>query len=115
ADITHALLDGAYGVLIDNGVLEQHITVVHVPGAFELTYAAKECLQTGDFDAVITLGCVIQGDTPHFDYVCQGVTQGVAMLNTKKKACPVIFGILTTADLQQALDRAGGRDGNKGV
>ncbi len=113
--ITHALLDGAFGSLLDNGVLENNINVIHVPGTFELTYAAKECQRAKRYAAIITLGCVIQGDTPHFDYVCQGVTEGVAILNTKKNACPVIFGVLTTLNMQQAIDRAGGKDGNKGV
>jgi 6,7-dimethyl-8-ribityllumazine synthase len=113
--ITHALLDGAFGALLDNGVIENNINVIHVPGTFELTYAAKECQRAKRYAAIITLGCVIQGDTPHFDYVCQGVTEGVAILNTKKNACPVIFGVLTTLNMQQAIDRAGGKDGNKGV
>jgi 6,7-dimethyl-8-ribityllumazine synthase len=108
-------LDGAFGALLDNGVLENNINVIHVPGTFELTYAAKECQRAKRYAAIITLGCVIQGDTPHFDYVCQGVTEGVAILNTKKNACPVIFGVLTTLNMQQAIDRAGGKDGNKGV
>ena len=115
ANITHALLEGAYTSLIENGVLEHNIKVIHVPGAFELTYAAKECQKQKVFAAVITLGCVIQGDTSHFDYVCQGVTQGISILNTKKSVTPVIFGVLTTLTMQQALDRAGGKDGNKGV
>jgi len=98
---------------------------VHVPGTFELTFAAKQllddyyCLIDGikvhKYSAIIVLGCVIQGDTPHFDYVCQGVTYGISNLNTRTDGCPVIFGVLTTNTLQQALDRAGGVHGNKGV
>jgi 6,7-dimethyl-8-ribityllumazine synthase len=117
--VTHALLNGAIEGLTGNGVLKRNINVVHVPGTFELTYAAKQFVfehaKGKKYDAVIVLGCVVQGDTPHFDYVCQGVTQGVAALNTVENACPVIFGVLTTNTMQQALDRAGGIHGNKGV
>lgn len=119
AEITHALLEGAIEGLTKNGVLKENINIVHVPGSFELTYAAKmfvyEHINTGRYDAVITLGCVIQGETPHFDYVCQGVTQGITTLNEIENACPVIFGVLTTDTMEQALDRAGGKHGNKGV
>ena len=122
--ITHSLLKGAIDSLIDNGVKESSIKIVHVPGTFELTYAAKQLLEDSNlidglnvrkYAAIIVLGCVIQGDTPHFDYVCQGVTSGISNLNTRTDGCPVIFGVLTTNTLQQALDRAGGIDGNKGV
>lgn len=115
-EITYALLGGAKETLIKSGVDSQNINVVHVPGTFELTFAAKEFQnQVEKYAAVIVLGCVIQGDTPHFDYVCQGVTYGIAELNTRNEKCPVIFGVLTTNTLQQALDRAGGIHGNKGV
>ena len=122
--ITHSLLNGAIDSLIDNGVKESNIKIVHVPGTFELTYAAKQLLEDRNlidgfnvrkYAAIIVLGCVIQGDTPHFDFVCQGVTSGISNLNTRTDGCPVIFGVLTTNTLQQALDRAGGIDGNKGV
>lgn len=123
--ITHTLLQGAIDTLVKHGVKRQNINVVHVPGTFELTYAAKElqdeilCFVEDTklmrYKAVMVLGCVIQGDTPHFDYVCQGVTYGIAKLNTRSENCPVIFGVLTTNTLQQALDRAGGIHGNKGV
>ena len=122
--ITHSLLNGAIDSLIDNGVKESNIKIVHVPGTFELTYAAKQLLEDSNlidglnvrkYAAIIVLGCVIQGDTPHFDFVCQGVTSGISNLNTRTDGCPVIFGVLTTNTLQQALDRAGGIDGNKGV
>lgn len=123
--ITHALLKGAVDTLVDNGVKLKNINVVHVPGTFELTYAAKEFVndylceidnrKLKKYSAVIVLGCVIQGDTPHFDYVCQGVTYGISKLNTTNDGIPVIFGVLTTNTLQQALDRAGGIHGNKGV
>lgn len=117
--ITHALLTGALNCLKDNGVMNSNINVVHVPGTFELTFAAKkflnDCFSGEKYDGIIVLGCVVQGDTPHFDYVCQGVTKGITMLNTVKDGCPVIFGVLTTSDMQQAIDRAGGIHGNKGV
>jgi 6,7-dimethyl-8-ribityllumazine synthase len=123
--ITHTLLQGAIDSLIENGVKDSQIKVVHVPGTFELTFAAKQLLEdyscvvdsvkVHKYAAVIVLGCVIQGDTPHFDYVCQGVTYGISNLNTRTDGCPVIFGVLTTNTLQQALDRAGGIHGNKGV
>jgi len=118
SDITHALLEGAYNALIENGVQEKNIKVVHVPGTFELTFAANGLQNQSTYNAIIVLGCVIQGDTPHFDYVCQGVTQGITKLNTRtneKQLAPVIFGVLTTNTLQQAEERAGGKLGNKGV
>jgi len=124
-EITHTLLQGAVDSLVENGVKLSQIKIVHVPGTFELTFAAKQllddyyCLIDGikvhKYSAVIVLGCVIQGDTPHFDYVCQGVTYGISNLNTRTDGCPVIFGVLTTNTLQQALDRAGGKHGNKGI
>jgi 6,7-dimethyl-8-ribityllumazine synthase len=117
-NITYPLLEGAYNALIENGVEEKNIKVVHVPGTFELTYAAKILQNKHKYDGIIVLGCVIQGDTPHFDFVCQGVTQGISLLNARigeKEYCPVIFGVLTTNTLQQSLDRAGGSLGNKGV
>lgn len=124
-EITHALLQGAIDSLVENGVKPSQIKIVHVPGTFELTYAAKqlsddyscvvENVKVHKYNAIIVLGCVIQGDTPHFDYVCQGVTYGISNLNAHANGCPVIFGVLTTNTLQQALDRAGGIHGNKGV
>ncbi|MFV0398879.1 MAG: 6,7-dimethyl-8-ribityllumazine synthase [Bacteroidales bacterium] len=113
-NITHALLRGAVETLIKHGVSEENITVKHVPGAFELTYGANYLVNNTSVDGVIVLGCVIKGDTPHFDYVCQGVTYGIAKLNAEQEI-PVIFGVLTTDNLQQALDRADGIHGNKGV
>ena len=112
SDVTYALLRGAVETLLKAGVGEENIVVTHVPGAVELTYAAAERLH--DYNAIIVIGCVIKGDTPHFDYVCQSVTQGVTLLNTKGET-PVIFSVLTTLDRQQALDRAGGKLGNKGT
>lgn len=112
SEITYALADGAIATLKEHGVIDEHLTVVHVPGTVELTFAAAR--QMDSHDAVIVIGCVIKGDTPHFDYVCQSVTQGVTLLNSNGTT-PVIFSVLTTLDKQQALDRAGGRLGNKGV
>jgi len=111
-EITYAMADGAIQTLVDAGVQEEKITVVHVPGTVELTYAASQMV--GRVNAIIVIGCVIQGDTPHFDYVCQSVTQGVTILNAQGET-PVIFSVLTTLNKQQALDRAGGCLGNKGV
>lgn len=113
SEVTFKLLDGALIELEKNGA--EMVSVTHVPGAFELTYAAKEYQNSGKFNAIIVLGCVIQGDTPHFDYVCGGVTQGISILNTKEGKAPVIFGLLTVLNLQQALDRADGCLGNKGI
>lgn len=112
--ITHTLLEGAVKTLMDNGVKEKNIEVVHVPGTFELTHAAAKLMEKGSYDAIIVLGCVIQGETPHFTYVCEGVTQGITELNMRENGVPVIFGVLTTNTLQQAKDRSGGILGNKG-
>lgn len=112
-NITFALRDGAANTLIKHGVLEEDITIEYVPGTFELTAGAKAFAQTDKFDAIITLGCVIQGDTKHFDFICNGVTHGITQLNLDFNI-PFIFGVLTTDNEQQALDRAGGIHGNKG-
>ncbi|MBQ0118918.1 MAG: 6,7-dimethyl-8-ribityllumazine synthase [Paludibacteraceae bacterium] len=116
SDITYALADGAYSTLLKHGVIESNILVQHVPGTVELTYAAASLLRdnTARWDAIIVIGCVIQGDTPHFDYVCSSVTQGVTLLNVEA-VTPVIFSVLTTLNRQQAIDRAGGSLGNKGI
>ncbi len=113
--ITFTLLRGAIDALIENGVKEENITVVHVPGTFELSHAASKLMNTYKYNSIVTLGCVIQGETPHFTYVCEGVTQGITSLNLHRDGCPVIFGVLTTSTLKQAQDRAGGIHGNKGV
>ena len=97
-EITDALLEGAMRT---------------VPGSFELIYGAHQMVLHGGYDAVIILGSVIRGETPHFDYICQGVTEGIARLNATQEI-PVVYGLLTTNDLQQAKDRSGGRLGNKG-
>lgn len=114
SDITYPLLLGAVETLTKHGVSVDNIDVVHVPGAVELTYGAARIMKEERIDAIIVIGCVIQGDTPHFDYVCQSVTQGVAILNAQGKV-PVIFSVLTVNDKQQALDRCGGKLGNKGI
>lgn len=111
--ITERLLEGACNTLEKHGVTPEHIFVKRVPGSFELTFGAKQMAENKDVDAVIVLGCVVRGDTPHFDYVCSGVTQGITELNLMYDI-PFIFGMLTTENMQQAEDRAGGRYGNKG-
>lgn len=112
-EITGALLKGAVETLEKHGALPENIHVKTVPGSFELIYGAHQMTLNDGYDAIIILGCVIRGETPHFDYICQGVTYGIARLNAKSEI-PVIFGLLTTNDMQQAKDRAGGRLGNKG-
>lgn len=112
--ITGALRQGALDVFKAQGVdIEKDVDCFDVPGAVELTFAASQLIETELYDVVIVFGCVIRGDTPHFDYVCQSVTQGVTALNADC-TIPVIFGVLTVENEQQALDRAGGRLGNKG-
>lgn len=112
-EITWALLDGAVATLKKHGATDNNIVVKHVPGSFELTLGAQFLAEYDDLDAIICLGCVIQGETPHFDYICQGVTQGITQLNMEYNI-PFIFGVLTTLNQQQAADRAGGKHGNKG-
>ena len=112
-EITAALLDGAVNTLEKHGALPENIHVKNVPGGFELVYGAHQMTLNGGYDAIIILGCVIKGETPHFDYICQGVTYGISRLNATSEI-PVIYGLLTTFDLQQAKDRSGGKLGNKG-
>lgn len=112
-EVTGALLDGAVKTLEKHGAIPENIHVKTVPGSFELVYGAHQMTLNGSYDAIIVLGSVIRGETPHFDYICEGVTYGIARLNALSE-CPVIFGLLTTNDLQQALDRCGGKHGNKG-
>ncbi|MBD1394178.1 6,7-dimethyl-8-ribityllumazine synthase [Mucilaginibacter glaciei] len=113
AEITNALYQGAYNSLIKYGAQEDNIHSYPVPGSFELTTGAELLLKTGKFDAVICLGCVIQGETRHFDFICAAVADGVTNVAIKYSK-PVIFGVLTTDNQQQAIDRAGGKHGNKG-
>ena len=114
SEITYAMAQGAIDTFIKHGVQEENIDVIHVPGTVELTYGAARIMREEHVNAVVVIGCVIQGETPHFDYVCQSVTQGVAALNTQGKV-PVIFSVLTVLNKQQALDRCGGKLGNKGI
>ncbi len=112
-EVTWALLDGAIKTLNKYGATDKNIIVKHVPGSFELTLGAQFLAEYDDLDAIICLGCVIQGETPHFTYICQGVTQGITQLNLEYNI-PFIFGVLTTDTQQQAIARAGGNLGNKG-
>lgn len=113
-EITNALLQGAYDTLVEHGVLPENISVLHVPGSYELTTGADIALSNPQCDAAICLGCVIQGETRHFDFICEAVSQGLTNLSLKRER-PVIFGLLTTNDMQQARERSGGKHGNKGV
>ena len=112
-EITDGLFNGAYSTLIDCGVLEENIKKLEVPGSFELIFGTK-ILSKKNVDAIICLGSVIQGETKHFDYVCQGVTNGIRDLNISL-GIPVIFGVLTDNTIDQAINRSGGKHGNKGV
>ena len=112
-DITDKLLDGTLEELSAQGVPLKNVTVKRVPGSFELVYAAAQLAKFGHVNGIIILGCVIKGDTPHFDYICQGVTEGIARINAQGDI-PVIFGLLTVLTHEQAEERAGGRLGNKG-
>ena len=112
--ITNALTEGAMETLLKNGVSIKDILIEHVPGSFELTLGAQWIAEYSDVEGILCLGCVIQGETPHFNYICQGVTEGITQLNIKYNL-PFVFGVLTTLNMEQALDRAGGSHGNKGV
>ena len=114
AEITNALYQGAFDSLITHGASPENIHTYSVPGSFELTSGADILLKKLKLDAVICLGCVIQGETRHFDFICNAVANGVSNVSIKYSK-PVIFGVLTTDNQQQALDRAGGKHGNKGV
>lgn len=112
-NITDVLLEGAVQTLKANGVSDSNITVSRVPGSFELIFGAAQMAKYGYVDAVIAIGCVIRGDTPHFDYICEATSQGLAQLNATGSK-PVIFGLITVNTLEQAQERAGGKLGNKG-
>jgi len=114
SEITNNLLSGAQETLLEAGVAESNVIIKRVPGSFELPVAAKWLIESGDVDGVITLGSVIQGETKHFDFVCQAVADGVQQVNLSTGK-PVIFGVLTDNTLQQAIDRSGGKHGNKGI
>lgn len=111
--ITERLLEGALGTLRRHGVDTEDLPVVECPGAFEIPVLAKQMAASGTYDAIITLGAVIRGATPHFDYVCSGVTSGITSVSVDT-GVPVIFGVLTTDTIEQALERAGSKAGNKG-
>ena len=114
SEVTDALLKGAVDTLLEHGVKEENLIVRRVPGTFELSSAADIMLDSQYPDAVICIGCVIQGETRHFEFICQAVSQGITNVAIKHE-CPVIFSVLTTDTMQQALDRAGGALCNKGT
>ena len=114
SEVTNTLLSGANGLLLQCGAEESNIYTIHVPGSFELCVAAEWIARKNNFDAIICLGCVIQGETRHFDFISHAVANGIAQVGIKH-AIPVIFGVLTTNNMEQALARAGGKHGNKGV
>jgi 6,7-dimethyl-8-ribityllumazine synthase len=111
--ISIRLLESARDTLLEHGLDSSDLELYWVPGAFEIPLAARRLAESGRFDAIVTLGSVIRGGTPHFDYVCRGVTDGVREV-MRESGVPIGFGVLTTDDIDQALARAGGSDGNKG-
>ena len=112
--VTNGLYNGAISTLKDCGALDENIITLNVPGSFELIYGANQMHQSHNLDAVIVIGCVIKGETMHFEFVCEGVTQGIKDLNIKYDI-PTIFCVLTDNTMQQSIDRSGGAMGNKGV
>ena len=112
--ITSKLVGGALDVLKRNDVSEESIDIAWVPGAFEIPLITKKLANTGKYDAIITLGAVIKGSTPHFDYVCAEVSKGVSQISLQSEL-PVIFGVLTTNNIEEAIERAGTKAGNKGA
>ncbi|WP_438965696.1 6,7-dimethyl-8-ribityllumazine synthase [Flavobacterium sp.] len=113
-DVTEGLFKGAFDTLVDCGALPENITRWNVPGSFELIFGSKKMHDTLEVDAIIAIGCVIKGETMHFEFVCEGVTQGIKDLNLMYEI-PTIFCLLTDNNKQQSLDRSGGKHGNKGV
>ncbi len=113
-EITGALAQGAIDILVEKGIKEENIVVKYVPGTFELALGAKYLIEQSQVEAALCLGCVIQGETRHFDFICNASANAIASLNLSSNR-PVIFGVLTTDNQQQAKDRAGGKYGNKGV
>lgn len=111
--VVQRLVDGAKACFTEHGVVGESVYITEVPGAWELPYAAQRLAQSGRFDAIVALGAVIRGGTPHFEYVCEGTARGLGRV-ALDTGVPVIFGVLTTDDEAQALDRAGGAQGNKG-
>ena len=114
SEITDALLEGARDTLIAHGVKKENLPVYRVPGTFELPSAAQMLLRKRKLDAVICIGCVIQGETRHFDFICEAVSNGITRVSLDEER-PVIFSVLTTNTMEQAQERAGGRHGNKGI
>lgn len=114
AEITLALEKGCIDHLLTQGILRKNIKLYTVPGSFELIYGAANLIKNAKSNAIICIGCIVKGETPHFDYISQAVSNGLAELNTRGNI-PVIFGVLTTDSVEQASDRAGGKHGNKGV
>jgi len=112
-EVTHALMSGAIETLLKYGAKKENIIIRNVPGSFELTLGAQILARIKDIDAVLCLGCIIRGETSHFNFICNAVAQGITTLNIKFHK-PVVFGVLTTHTLQQAIDRSGGKYGNKG-
>jgi len=112
-DITESLYNGAYDTLVECGVLSNNIKRINVPGSFELVYGSKKMIQS-NVDVVIAIGCVIKGETEHFNYICQSVSNGIIDLNINFNT-PVVFCVLTDNNKQQSVDRSGGKHGNKGV
>ena len=113
-EITQNLYEGAYNTLIKHGALDENIAALKVPGSFELIYGCKQLLANKELDAVIAIGNVIRGETEHFTFVCEGVTQGIKDLNVQFDT-PTIFCVLTDHHKQQSIDRSGGKHGNKGI
>jgi len=111
--VSSRLLSGALDGLTRHGVPEENVTAAWVPGAFEIPLIADKMAESGDYDAVICLGAVIRGSTSHYDYVCNEVSKGIAQVSLKT-GVPVLFGVLTTENLEQAIERAGSKSGNKG-
>jgi len=112
--ITESLCKGAIDTLVEHGAKPENIIIKHVPGSFELTFGAQLLLENTDVDTVLCLGCIIQGETRHFEFICNAVAEGIMKLNTDYNT-PVIFGVLTTNTLEQAQTRSGGKHGNKGI
>jgi len=113
-EITEGLYNGAFDALLDCGAHQSNIVRWNVPGSFELVYGAQRMIVTQNVDVVIIIGCVIKGETMHFEFVCEGVTQGIKDLNVQTDV-PVIFCLLTDNTMQQSIDRSGGKHGNKGI
>lgn len=113
-EITSALAQGARQTLIDQGTPEQQISLIQVPGSYELIYGARVLCEKNLYDAVIAVGCIVQGETRHFEFIAQAVSQGIAQLNVRYDT-PVIFGVLTDDNIEQSRARSGGEHGNKGV